>query len=199
LARVIETAQDEVIVLTPYFVPGRDGVEFFRDVRARGVRVAIITNSLASTNHVAVHSGYVPYRKALLEGGVELYELKVDAAEESADTGEPDRLTLHTKAVVVDRRVLFVGSLNLDPRSIDINSEMGIFLDTPQAAGDFAELVDGDLPRFTYRLVLDEAGSIAWRYEGGAEVSIRTSEPDVGFWRAFKAGFYRLLPLEDQL
>ncbi|MEE8287765.1 MAG: phospholipase D family protein, partial [Gammaproteobacteria bacterium] len=130
LRRIIEEARSEVIIVTPYFVPGKEGVAFFSSVRAKGVRVLVITNSLASTNHVPVHSGYAPYRKALLEAGIELYEIKVDAMASAPDTppGAPDRLTLHTKAIIVDREIVFVGSLNVDPRSIDINTEMGLFL-----------------------------------------------------------------------
>ncbi len=199
LERAMSAARNEIIVVTPYFVPRREGVEFLADLRAKGVRVAVVTNSLASTNHVAVHSGYAPHRRRLLEAGVELYEVKVDAGVDPADVDGPTRLTLHTKAVVVDRETLFVGSFNLDPRSIDINTEMGLFLDGSAAAKDFAEQIDQDLPAFSYRVVLTDDATIAWRYEGAGEPILKISEPDVGFWRAFKADFFRLLPLEDQL
>ena len=106
---------------------------------------------------------------------------------------------MHTKAVIVDRRILFVGSLNLDPRSIDLNTEMGLFLESEEAAGGFAEQVDDDLPAYTYTVQLDDAGSVVWRYEGGEKVAMKTSEPDVGVWRAFKSDFFGMLPLEDQL
>ena len=201
LRRVVEEAETEVVILTPYFVPGKEGVDIFREIRSKGVRVIVVTNSLASTNHVAVHSGYAPYRKALLEAGVELYEVKVDslAAEGHTVPGSPERLTLHTKAIIVDRKVLFVGSLNLDPRSIDINTEMGLFVDSAEIASQFAEQVNSDLSPFTYRVVLDDNGRIEWRYEGDSEVSTENLEPQAGFWRRFAAGFYRLLPIEDQL
>ena len=204
LRRVVSEAEHEVIFLTPYFVPRTRGVALLRDLRSKGVRVVIITNSLASTNHVAVHSGYAPYRKELLEEGVELYEVKTDAAvaNGTAEPEGPDRLTLHTKAVIIDRQLLFVGSLNLDPRSIDINTEMGLFLDSAEAATRFAQQVEDDLPLFTYRLVLNEDGPddspFEWRYSGGSEIAIEVWEPG-GFWRNFKADFFRLLPLEDQL
>jgi len=201
LRRVVEEAEKEVLIVTPYFVPGKEGVEFFREIRAKGVRVVVLTNSLASTNHVAVHSGYAPYRKALLEAGVELREVKVDSVATQGDAapGSSERLTLHTKAIVVDRQVLFVGSLNLDPRSIDINTEMGLFVDSAEIASQFAEQIDADLPPFTYRVVVDDNGRIEWRYEAESEVSTYDREPDTGFWRRFKAGFYRMLPIEDQL
>ncbi len=201
LARVMEEARTEVIMITPYFVPRSDGVAFLREIRSKGVRVVLVTNSLASTNHVAVHSGYFHHRGALLEAGVEIHEVKVDAVASggAAEAEIPERLTLHTKAVIVDRQVLFVGSLNLDPRSIDINTEMGMFLHSPEAAARFAEQVDSDLAPFTYRVVLDDDGQLEWRYEGGSEVATEKAEPQAGFWRNFAVGIYRLLPIENQL
>ncbi len=201
LRQIVQEAKKEVLLLTPYFVPRKSGVAFLREIRSRGVRVVVVTNSLASTNHVAVHSGYARYRKELLEAGIELYELKVDSVRSEGDVESDgaDRLILHAKAAIVDRKVLFVGSLNLDPRSIDINTEMGLFLDSPEIATRFAEDVDSDLPQFTYRVVLDEDGRIKWRYERENEISIEHREPQSGFWRRFAAGFYRWLPLENQL
>ena len=128
LADRVDAAQREAFFVTPYFVPGDVGVAYFSELAARGVRVAIVTNSLASTNHVAVHSGYFYRRQALLEAGVELYEMR---AYVGGDRGEVERRTLHGKFVIVDRQTLFVGSLNLDPRSIDLNTEMGMFIESP--------------------------------------------------------------------
>ncbi len=205
LGRVIEEAEDEVVIVTPYFVPTKRGVAFLREIRSKGVRVVVVTNSLASTNHLAVHSGYAPHRKTLLEEGVELYEMKADALAGVRQDGAAgvDRLTMHTKAVIVDREVLFVGSLNIDPRSIDLNSEMGLFIESAESAGLFAQQVEEDLKPFTYRVVLGQDGAngseFEWHYSGGDEVSVETWEPGAGFWRNFKADFLRLLPLESQL
>ncbi len=202
LGRIVGEAEEEVMILTPYFVPTKPGVAFIRDLRSRDVRVAVVTNSLASTNHVAVHSGYAPRRKALLEDGVELYEIRADALS-SDESGGVDRLTMHTKAIVVDRRILFIGSLNMDPRSFDINTEMGLFIDSAEAGRRFAEGVERVLPVYTYRLFLREDGPdhspFEWHYGTGDNVSIETWEPGAGLWKNFKADFYRLLPLENQL
>lgn len=202
LRNAVEGAKREIIILTPYFVPGRAGNELFQSLRAKGVRILIITNSLASTNHVAVHSGYAPYRKPLLKVGVELHEIKVDAREEIepvSPIGLPESFTLHTKALIVDRKLLFVGSFNVDPRSIKINTEMGVFLNVPEAAREFAERVDRALPFYTYRLTYSKPGPIVWRYEGTRDYVIEKFEPDVGALRALSADILRLLPIEEQL
>jgi putative cardiolipin synthase len=94
---------------------------------------------------------------------------------------------------------LFVGSLNFDPRSIAINTEVGLFIHSPEMARDFAELVQQDLPKYTYRVALNEQGKLRWHYDYGDEHRTYTSEPQAGAWLRFKAGFYRLLPIEDQL
>jgi len=126
MAEVVAGAKSEVIVINPYFIPRDSGLGFWKAVADKGVNVTVLTNSLASTNHVAVHSSYSTYRKRLLEAGVDLYEARANATEADPETGvRLESLTVHTKLVAVDRRYLFVGSLNLDPRAIDINTEMG--------------------------------------------------------------------------
>ncbi len=194
----VASAREEVIIITPYLILRDRNHSLIRELRARGVRVIFITNSLASTNHVAVHSAYGPKRKGMLQAGAELYEIKVDAAPPfSRDDSEEASLTLHTKAIIIDSESLFVGSLNLDPRSIELNTEIGLFIDSPEAASDYRELVYQDLDRYTYKVFLDENKRLRWRDEQVAETL--TSEPRAGIWRRFKAGFYRLLPIEGQL
>lgn len=194
-----ENATEEIIIITPYFVPQKTGAELLESIAARGVRVRVLTNSLASTNHVPVHSGYARYRKRLLEAGVELHELKSDSIVVMEDGTEEDvQATLHTKAMIFDRKTLFVGSLNLDPRSIDINTEMGVFLHSPRIANAFAKRIDEDISFNTYRVVLED-GKVRWRYEHGDDVEVLKKEPQTGFWRRFSSGFYGILPIEGQL
>ena len=100
---------------------------------------------------------------------------------------------------VIDRKVLFVGSLNLDPRSIDINSEMGLFLTSPRFSGQYAEQLEADLRSYTYRVALDDEGRLEWRYTGDGELTTLHSEPKGSFRRRLGAGFYGALPLENQL
>jgi putative cardiolipin synthase len=196
----IEETDQELIVVTPYFVPRAQGVANVKRIVDRGVRVVILTNSLASTNHVAVHSGYARYRRELLEAGAELYELKVDEVSRRGKKREEiERVTLHTKAVVFDRKTLFAGSLNFDPRSIAINTEIGLFIDSPEKASGLAQRIDRAVTKYTYQVQLSPTGKMQWVYRGDGTTQVYDSEPQAGFWRKFSAGFYGLLPIEDQL
>jgi putative cardiolipin synthase len=200
LARRFDAAQREIVIVTPYFVPGKDGVAAMKAWRERGLRVVVVTNSLASTNHVPVHSGYKRYRKRLLEAGVEIYEMKVDAVKKKAkDDPGAESLTLHTKAVVIDREWLFVGSLNFDPRSVQINTEMGVFIESPKVAEAFADGVGGDLAESTYSVQLNDKGKLRWVYEYGPDRQELKKEPNTSAWRRFSVGFWGILPIEGQL
>jgi putative cardiolipin synthase len=200
LAGLIDEATSEVVVITPYFIPGEAGVEFWRTITSRGVRVVIVTNSLASNNHVPVHGGYTRYRGDMIDAGVEMYETRVDAAKTQQVDSEQvyDSLTLHTKGIIIDRRYTFVGSLNLDPRSIDINTEAGILIDSAELAGN---LLDGfflNLPQFSYRVTQNEKGKLRWTTIIDGEETVETKEPQASRWLRFKAFLSKILP-EGQL
>ena len=195
LAEAVQQAEEEVIALTPYLVPGKQGVEFWRSITAKGVRVHIVTNSLASTNHTSVHSGYAGFRKRLIDAGVELYEARANAVDVISDGDtKAEALTLHTKAMIIDRKRLFVGSLNLDPRSREINSEMGLLVDSPEMCKQLAERVFARLPGLTYQVERDERGRLRWHGQiDGVEV-IETSEPLASGWLKFKAFVLKIMP-----
>lgn len=197
----IRAAQREVIIITPYFIPLDAGSRLLEELLARGVRVVIITNSLASTNHVPVYASYVRYRKRLLQAGAEFYEIRADhRGEANAWGNHPEMVTLHSKATLVDRESVFVGSLNFDPRSVLINTEMGLFIDSDQIAGGLSRVVFEELPTATYSVNLDEKGDVYWRYSADDEPEeILHRAPQTSWGRRFMAGFYRLLPLENQL
>ena len=197
LREVVGGADREVIVFTPYLVPGDGGVAFWRSLVAQGVRVVIVTNSLASNNHTAVHSGYTKYRKPLVRAGVELYEVRADAVTPGAGH-EAQSLTLHTKGLIVDRRQVFIGSLNLDPRSIDINSEMGLLIQSAEMGERLADNVDQRLGEMAYRVVLDERGRLEWHGEIDGVDVVETSEPQATGLRKFIAWLLKISP-ESQL
>lgn len=198
LADIVSRSDREVLVLSPYFVPLDTGVAYWRQLADNDVRVVILTNSLASTNHTAVHSAYTKYRRRIVEAGIELYETRVDAVETSPSRDSPDRVTLHTKAIILDRETLFAGSLNLDPRSIEINAEMGVLVHSPKMVGKLAALVLDDLDTFAYRVTIDDHGALNWTVRIGEEEFVETHEPQTSLWTRFKAFFLRIVP-ERQL
>ena len=200
IGKALLAANTEVIIFTPYFIPGKLGVEVIEQVRSNDVRVILLTNSLATNNHTSVHSAYATYRKRVLKAGVELWEARVNSADVELDDGTTNskRLTLHTKGIIIDRRYLFVGSLNLDPRSIDINTEMGVMIDSEPFASQAADKSLAKIPELAYRLKLDEKDRIRWHATIDGQEVVKTKEPDTSVWMRFKAWFLKLAP-EKQL
>src|SRR5690606_28852260 len=158
----VAQAKEELILSSPYLVPDRTFVELLEDAVERGVRVRIPTNSLASNSHVVAHSAYKQWRRALLEAGAELYEMRPDAAvlaDYRTPPADPARLALHTKAAVVDRRFSFVGSPNIDPRSMVWNTEVGVIADDPSLAAALARILERDMqPENSWRVPLADRG-----------------------------------------
>jgi putative cardiolipin synthase len=200
LAGVVDEATSEVVVITPYFIPGKNGVEFWRSITNKGVRVIVVTNSLASNNHTPVHSGYARYRHDMIRAVVELYEVRVDASKvpEGSDQEGYDSVTLHTKALMIDRRHTFIGSLNLDPRSIDINTEMGVLIENADLTGGMAEKFFLNLPSFSYRVTENEKGKLRWTTVINNQETVETKEPQTSGWLRFKAWLFKIFP-EGQL
>ncbi|HWJ05386.1 MAG TPA: phospholipase D family protein [Steroidobacteraceae bacterium] len=140
-----ERAREEVLAATAYFVPGRKGAGDLIRLRRRGVHVRILTNSLASNDVPAVHAGYTRYRRALLRAGVELYEYQRFGNRPRHHHGASSSNALHAKTIVVDRRLAWVGSFNLDPRSSRLNTEMAVLLESESLARDLAARMERDL------------------------------------------------------
>ena len=195
LQRLASAAVRELIVISPYFVPRKEGVDFFAALVKKGVNVVIITNSLASTNHSSVHAVYARYRKPLLQKGVQLYELR--ARSESAKSRT--KLTLHSKVATVDRQRLFVGSFNLDPRSLYLNTEMGMMVESSELAESMAASILVSLPESSYRLRLSERGKLQWVLQTTDVEEIITTEPQSGAWLRFRTWLLGLLPIEEQM
>jgi len=199
LRDVVDRTKRELFLISPYFVPGNRGVEFLAGVRQRGPRVVVITNSLASTDGVPVHAKYQLYRKALIEAGVELYEIKPTAgAQLERRFREPAGSStggLHAKTFAFDRRIGFIGSYNLDPRSSRLNTEMGVLFECPPVAKRLPEQTERNLPRSAYRLELDCKRLVWVTREGDQEVRY-TSEPNAGFMKRLKAQVISWLPIE---
>lgn len=196
---VVIGAEKEVIFISPYYIPGDPGVQLVRDLTAKGVRVVILTNSLASNNHIPVHSAYANYRKDVIRAGAELYETRANAARELQGSKDgPETLTMHAKTSFIDRRKMFVGSLNLDPRSIELNAEMGLVIDSAAMVGDLTQILDEQLANLTYRVRLNDNGKLEWHARIDGREVIETKEPQTSGWMRFKAWFMKIVP-ESQL
>jgi putative cardiolipin synthase len=169
---VMRSAQQEVLITNAYIIPDKLFMNDLRELAARGVRVRILTNSLASNDVPAVNAHYGPWRGPILETGARLHEMRSDAAikAELVDTA-PVRsgfAGLHSKAMVVDRKRSFVGSMNLDPRSEIFNSEMGVVIDSPALAGALAQRMERDMGGAnSWEVTLRPDGSLRWDSDAG--------------------------------
>jgi len=197
----LQSAEDEMIIISPYFVPRKDGIEAISEIRSRGIGVTIITNSLAANNQSSVHGGYAPSRKPLLRIGVKIYEVRPDADVSGSEivAASGAKATLHTKAFIVDRKELFIGSFNFDPRSANINTELGVIIKSPEMATEFAEVVESRKDSQAYEVFLNEQDQLRWRSFADGEEVIDTKERRTTWWQRFVAGFMRMLPIRGQL
>jgi len=159
-------AQKELLITNAYIIPGQPAIDFVKSLTDRGVRVRILTNSLASHDVPAVNSHYKDWRDDFINAGAELFELRPDAAIQSIVNVPPvqgEFVGLHTKAVVVDREYVFIGSMNFDPRSFNINTEAGAFVRSPGLAEDLAEVMYRDMEsENAWQVLLDEDGKPYW-------------------------------------
>jgi putative cardiolipin synthase len=200
LRPIADETQHTLFIVSPYFIPGKEGVDWLASLRQRGVRVIVLTNSLAATDVAMVHAAYKGYRKALLGSGIELYELKPHPG---AKTGSGSHFgstgaSLHAKTFTFDGRTIFIGSMNLDPRSIRLNTEVGILIECPSLASGLTEKVLKDLDVNAYQLQLS-GRKLEWNTtEDGRSVRF-TTEPETSAWQRFKTATLGCLPIESQL
>jgi len=199
----MQKAERELIIISPYFVPGKDGAKALSDLSRQGVTVRILTNSLASNDVAAVHSGYARYRVQLLKSGVILYELDEQITQEIGDkfTWLPglSKSSLHAKAMVIDRQAIFVGSMNLDLRSLALNNEIGILAYNQDLAERSAEGFDEAIGKAAFTLQLREKNgdtSIRWHLKKNGQEIVYDEDPYVGFWTKLGVWFVGLLPVE---
>ena len=201
LIESVMKAQQELIVISPYFVPRKKGLKFFQQLRDRGIEVSIVTNSLAANNHTIVHSGYAPSRKPLLQMGVRIFEVKTTGStEESGKTGNEDALaTLHAKAYIVDSDELFVGSFNWDPRSINLNTEIGVIIESSELTEEMLIRLERGEAKNAYEVVLNDIGQLRWVDRSDGEEVILSKEPDTTWAKRTSAVLMELLPVRGQL
>ncbi len=194
LINLFDRARQSLVLVSPYFVPGDAGVELLTQYRQQGIDVTVVTNSLAATDVVAVHSGYRKYRVPLLQSGVELYEVRVDAKAKPSSWKGSSRVSLHAKTFYVDDTTLFVGSFNFDPRSAALNTELGIVIESPELIETIKAKASSEIAKVTYKVEMNN-NDIRWV---GAEGTY-DKEPQASLWRRIGATLMGWLPIEQHL
>jgi len=211
LGPYFRNVKESLEILSPYFVPGKKGVALLTDLVKKGIKVRVITNSLSSTDGVLAQSGYQKHRIKLLRAGVELYELKPNAVKKSLRRSKHAKSGLHAKVYNFDRKAIFIGSFNLDQRSSNINTEVGVVYKIPELAFTAASRLKKGAENSAYKLELiteppnkndsfpTEDYRVEWvSNEDGKEVRY-TKDPHTNGWDRFVVWFYGILPIESQL
>ena len=194
---LLGTTQRELLIVNAYIIPAERGIEALRRLKQRGVTMKILTNSLASHDVPAVNSHYKQWRKPILEAGAELYEIRHDAAiQQLVSDTLPTRakfMGLHSKAMVVDRERVYIGSMNFDPRSAIYNTEMGVFIESRGLAEALARLIERDIqPANSWRVELDDDGDLRWVND---KESV-TIQPARNWWQRVQDVIFRGVPKE---
>lgn len=207
LQQIIGNPRRDVELVSPYFVPTAAGVEAFSWLVRNGVEVRVLTNSLAATDVAFVHAGYARRRKALLRAGVQLYELNHVRAHQAATEGRRKRgrllgssgSSLHAKTFSIDGQYVFVGSFNFDPRSANLNTELGFVIDSPGLALNIRRAFDEEVPDQAYHLSLDDRGRLRWTVRDGERLQVYVREPKSSLLRRASVRFLSWLPIEGLL
>ncbi len=211
LVAAIKDLRSELLIVSPYLVPGDGGMKLLAGLRDRGVHVRILTNSLASTDEPIVHSAYQKYREPLLKDGIDLYEVRPVLGDSNARGGgslnspSGGQFALHAKVFVLDRRRVFIGSMNFDRRSLKLNTEIGVLVDSPELARQAIARFDAIArPANCYMPELASADAsghqgLIWRTEENGKLVALTSEPSGNLMKGMKSDLLSLLPLDDFL
>ncbi len=205
LPRLLKMAGEpatELELVSAYFVPGSRGVDALVEMAQRGVNVRVLTNSLEATDVAPVHAGYAKRRKPLLKGGVRLYELRKQPSKPERKRPQLSAMmqssasSLHAKTFSIDRSRVFIGSFNFDPRSINLNTEMGFVIDSPKLAGDIASVFDNGLASRAYEVRIDEDDRLYWLEQRDGRILRHDTEPGTTFWQRAALWFMSLLPID---
>jgi len=178
-------AKDELVLTSPYMIPGETGMQSFQNLKRDKVKVTVITNSLAATDEPLVHTGYSRYRERMLQAGVDLYELSPTRTQQTKRLGMfgSSLGRLHAKTAVIDRRTIFIGSMNLDPRSASTNTEFGMFIESAPLAKELLRVVNISKLESAYRLRLDpKTSQLQWLTTEDDKEVVLGVEPESSFW-----------------
>ncbi|WP_322522256.1 phospholipase D family protein [Guyparkeria halophila] len=202
LREQLRSPEQSLDIISSFFVPTPTLTDDLISLARQGVRVRVLTNSLDATDMAPAHTGYARYRRPLLEAGVELFEMRRVAEEEPRPEGAgpfgSPATTLHAKAVVVDDRQVFIGSYNVDPRSVLLNTELGFVIDSPDLARAISHTFEMHVPTSAYRLKL-EHGEIRWLEQTDDGVTTHPNEPGAGPLKRAVTWFFSLMPIEWML
>jgi len=184
LRTLLGSPSKKLTIISSYFVPTQDGVNTLVELAESGIEIKILTNSFDATDVTAVHSGYSQWRPKLLRAGVKIYELKATASEEKRENKlwkarSQSSTSLHAKAFAVDDYQVFIGSYNVDPRSANINTEMGVIINDDELATQLHEALSDDLLNQAYEVKLLENGNLQWHTMEDDKKVIYDSEPRV--------------------
>ena len=200
LETILARPESSVVLVSPYFVPTQAGTDVFVALAARGVDVRILTNALESTDVLPVHAGYAKRRKALLAGGVKLFEMMRLSAQASKSAGSgpfgSSASSLHAKTFAIDGRRVFIGSFNFDPRSMHLNTELGFVIESPELAEDVEAALAAGAPEHAYEVRLDENGRIYWIDQRSGEARQLGTEPNTSWFKRGLVAILGRLPIE---
>ena len=194
---MLEAAQRKILIINAYIIPAGQGISILRELKDRDAQVKILTNSLASHDVPAVNSHYKKWRKPILEAGAELYEIRHDAAIQSLVSDTPPTqakfMGLHSKAMVADGERVYIGSMNFDPRSAQLNTEMGVFINSPGLAEALTKLIERDMqPENSWQVELDDEGELRWTNDKETV----TRQPARSWWQRVEDFFLMAVPKE---
>ncbi len=215
LQAVIGDARSSLKIVSPYFVPTRAGVASLTALAARGVKITVLTNSLEATDVAVVHAGYAKYRKPLLKAGIKLYELRRSAGVSGNDISTKDTpakkkatrragtllggssaTSLHAKTFSVDQARVFVGSFNFDPRSAQLNTELGFIIEDPAMAREIDATFATAVPDGAYEVRLSDDGQLMWIDRAGGQQVEHPTEPGSNLWQRGWIRLLGILPIE---
>jgi len=200
LRKLLGEPKRELDLVSPYFVPSKDAAQTLGDIARNGVRVRVLTNSLEATDVAAVHAGYAKWRRGLLEAGVALFELRRSWGAELPERGKGSfgrsASSLHAKTFGVDGRAVYIGSFNMDRRSIDLNTEMGLVIDSAVLAAQLDKTLDENIPETSYEVRLDGDGKLYWLERTGGDIRRHDQEPGTTVWQRTGVRLLSLLPID---
>lgn len=199
LEDIFDAAQTEIVIVSAYLIPTPALEGAVERAVQRGVRIRMLTNSIRSNNHLTAHSAYRNHIRALLEAGAEMHEVRIDARDRDiymlSPVGEKE-LMLHSKTLLIDDDKAFIGSANLDPRSLRVNTEMGLLIESPTLNAELRDAIDPDFERANaWQLQLDERGDIDWV----SDTQVLEEQPAASTMQRIEDWFFAHLPIEDEL